>query len=57
MSDNESLHEGSNSVTGTVGQAPGTVNIGLETVAGRQISAGTTLEQLPAGIHGTTKCD
>ena len=56
MSDNESLHEGSNSVTGTAGQAPGTVNM-LEIVAGRQISAGTTLEQLPAGIHGTTKCD
>ena len=37
MSDNESLRKGSNSVTGMAGQAPGTVNIGLDIVVGRKI--------------------
>ena len=50
MSDNESLHEvrleRSNSVTGMAGNAPGTVNIGLKIVAGRQIYAVRNLERL-----------
>ena len=52
MSGNDSLQEGSNWVTGTAGQAPGTVNIGLE------INLSCTQFGATTGIGlGTTKCD
>ena len=56
MSDNNS-REGSNSVAGMAGQAPSTVNIDLEVVTGRQISAAFCRERpMTAGIE-STKCN